>query len=677
VPLTIKEINTKRIVLSQLINQNAAVHHLSPTVSVIIPVYNQLKYTIAAVESILRSATKVTYEILIIDDRSTDETAQFFAPLAPLRCITQPTNQGFIAACNRGAIEARGDYLVFLNNDVHVLSGWLDGLYDSFTLRNNIGLVGSQLIYPDGFLQEAGGIIWADGRGWNYGRGAYPMQPEYTYARPVDYCSGASIMVPAQLFASLGGFATEYQPAYYEDVDLAMKTRAEGYEVIYQPSSKVVHFEGVSSGRDMTSGTKAYQTRNHELFVKKWSYDLGSRPIYASEPDKAAVRNFRGRILFADATTPTPDQDAGSVVADMYMQVLLQLGYHVTFVPVDNFLGIPKKYTQLLEKKGVYCPRRPYFTSLTEFLTQQTDNGIGSFDLVIALRYACAREVFRILDSIGDHTPRIFFPIDLHYLREERMAGIDNSVEILLNSLKTKHEEFSVLVQADSICVHSDYERSHLLETMPTLDVHVTPILYPVPDYTTTTFADRHDVLFVGGFRHPPNADGILWFLREVWPLVTPRLPGVRLRIAGSHMPAEITVMASDSVEILGFVEDLDPILTSTRLSIAPLRYGAGVKGKVTLSMCNGIPVIGTTVAFEGMSLVHGHEVLCADTASEFAEHLVAAYRDEALWNTLSNGAVARAQREYSISGNLQLFQSIIDRVQAKQRIPHLKHKTH
>lgn len=641
----------------------------TPVVSVIIPVFNQLKYTITAVQSILASACAVPYEILIIDDCSRDETASFFADLAPIRCITQDENQGFIAACNRGASEARGQYLLFLNNDVFVLPKWLDNLYATFRLQPMVGLVGSQFLYPDGFLQEAGGIVWADGQGWNYGRGAYPMFPQYSYAREVDYCSGASIMLPTALFRSLGMFPEAFKPAYYEDTDLAMSVRAAGYSVFYQPASKVVHFEGVSSGRDVGSGVKAYQVRNHRLFAEKWSDRLAHRAPYGNDPDRAATTHFRGRILFADATTPTPDQDAGSVVADNYMRLLLRLGYHVTFVPVDTFIATPK-YTQRIERMGVFCPRRPYYDSMADFLTQTA----GTYDLIVVNRFDRSQKVYAVLDALGDTTPRMFIPADLHYVRELRKSRLDNSMDALLQSFKTKYEEYTVMIHSDVICVHSEYERSEILETVPTLDVAVTPIMYEVPG-RTTAYALRNDILFVGGFRHPPNADGIRYFLTEVWPLVVQRLPDVRLKIVGSNMTADIAALASERVDILGFVEHLEPILDTIRLTIAPLRYGAGVKGKVTMSMCNGIPVVGTTVAFEGMSLVDGLEMLCADDPQTFADHIVSAYTDEQLWYRLSDGAVSRAQREYSIEANMPLFQSIIDRV-TTTRPAHRAHLT-
>src|SRR5690606_15747088 len=119
------------------------------------------------------------------------------------RIVRNENNLGFLRTCNKAADLARGKYLLFLNNDTQVHPGWMDALHDTFIEQSQAGLVGSRLIYPDGRLQEAGGIIWNDASGTNYGRDGDPLQPEYSYLRDVDYCSGASIMVPRALFEQI------------------------------------------------------------------------------------------------------------------------------------------------------------------------------------------------------------------------------------------------------------------------------------------------------------------------------------------------------------------------------------------------------------------------------------------------------------------------------------------
>ncbi len=200
---------------------------------------------------------------------------------------------------------------MFLNNDTLVEADWLDELVRTFETLPGVGLVGAKLLYPDGKLQEAGGIIWRDGSAWNYGRGDDPELPEYSYARQVDYVSGACIMVTADLFREVGGFDMHYAPAYGEDSDLALRIRTLGRKVIYQPLARVVHLEGASSGTDESSGVKAHQPVNAGKLYTRWARTFEQHRLPGVDPHLEKDRGITGRVLFLDACTPTPDQEAG------------------------------------------------------------------------------------------------------------------------------------------------------------------------------------------------------------------------------------------------------------------------------------------------------------------------------------------------------------------------------
>ena len=163
-------------------------------------------------------------------------------------------NSGFIGAVNAGLERAKGRYVLLLNNDTEVLPGWLDALMRTMETEENVGVVGAQPADPDGTLQEAGGIIWRDGSGLNYGRGGDADDPSYNFVRDVDYCSGACLLVRKEILDALGGLDRRYSPAYYEDTDLAFAARKLGYRVVYQPEAKIRHAEGSSNGTDEGSG---------------------------------------------------------------------------------------------------------------------------------------------------------------------------------------------------------------------------------------------------------------------------------------------------------------------------------------------------------------------------------------------------------------------------------------
>jgi len=302
-----------------------------------------------------------------------------------VRVLRNAANLGFVGSCNAGAAAARGEFVLFLNNDTQVCAGWLAALVRCFAEEPDAGLVGAKLVYPDGRLQEAGGIVFSDGSGWNYGRFDDPNDPRYDFRREADYCSGAAIMLRRALFDELGGFDTRYAPAYYEDTDLAFAVRAAGRKVYYEPRSRVVHFEGVTAGTDLGAGIKQYQVINREKFLAKWADALAAQPAPIDAKKLApAAANFRHarRVLIVDAYTPTPDQDSGSLRMVNLMRLLRSLGYRVSFIP-DNYAHFGK-YTEALQELGVEALYHPYVADPTQWLRE---NG-ASLDAIVAFSRA-------------------------------------------------------------------------------------------------------------------------------------------------------------------------------------------------------------------------------------------------------------------------------------------------
>lgn len=204
----------------------------NPLVSIIIPVYNQFEYTYSCLRSILKNSGDIEYEVIIADDCSTDFTKDITKVVEGANVKKAPTNLKFLLNCNNAAKSARGQYILFLNNDTQVQKDWLKHLVDLIESDSNIGMVGSKLVYPDGLLQEAGGIVWKDGSAWNYGNRQDGNASEYNYVKEVDYISGAAIMIRHSLWDELGGFDESFIPAYYEDTDLAFQVRRAGYKVL-------------------------------------------------------------------------------------------------------------------------------------------------------------------------------------------------------------------------------------------------------------------------------------------------------------------------------------------------------------------------------------------------------------------------------------------------------------
>ncbi len=590
----------------------------NPQVSIVIPVFNNFEYTYNCVKSLLTTQSRATFEVIIVDDQSSDETLLAPMLLAGATVLRNERNQGFVLGCNRGAAAARGEYVFFLNNDTEVHDFALDALLDVFRLHARVGIAGSKLLFGDGTLQDAGGIVWRLGDGWNYGRGQDPGDPRFNYLRDADYLSGAALMIPKALCDEIGGFNPELAPGYYEDTDMAFRARALGYRTVYQPRSVVTHFEGASSGTDVTQGMKQYQLVNARKFLAIWKQELLGHALSGQEPDREKDRKARFRVLFVDATTPTPREDAGSNAALSHMRALQALGAKVTFVPSDNMAHLGQVSADL-QDLGIEFLHHPYFWSVEEALRKRAHE----FDVIYLHRYDVA---FRYMATCRAFAPRariLYNVADLHFLRLERerkvgAASARTEAEVAM----VRNQELGCIRLAHRVIVHSEVEAAILAREGVS---HVSVIPWVMEGRPGPLPPERRGrtVGFLGGFGHPPNADAVAWFVEEIWPLVRAEVPDAEFLIFGSRMPAEIQALSSlPGVTPVGFVPEVADAFARMRVSVAPLRYGAGLKGKVGESLAHGVPCIGTSVAFEGFGQ-NFREACVADDAKGMAAKLV------------------------------------------------------
>ncbi len=274
-------------------------------VSIVIPIFNKVLYTYNCLLTVQACDQQISKEVIIVNNASSDDTKWLLAHLlGAVKIINNPDNLGFVQACRQGADLAAGEFILFLNNDTQVTPGWLDSMVAMMESDPTIGITGSKLIYPNGQLQEAGGIIFNDASGCNYGRYQDPTDPRYNQPRPIDYCSGASLMIRKTLWDSLGGFDLRFAPAYYEDTDLCFAARRAGYQVCYCPDSEVIHHEGITAGTDVQTGYKAYQVLNHKKFRTKWRNMLTAYHLPPATSSHIAAQ----RLVTATSTFRIPSQ---------------------------------------------------------------------------------------------------------------------------------------------------------------------------------------------------------------------------------------------------------------------------------------------------------------------------------------------------------------------------------
>ena len=624
----------------------------TPRVSVVIPVHEQFALTHHCLASIVLNESEVPYEVILVDDCSSDETVDIEDAVEGLRVIRNETNLRFLRSAARGAEAARGELVMFLNNDVEVTHGWLAELVDAFERFANLGMAGSKLIYPTGRLQEAGGIVWGNGKPWNVGNGANAEHPSFNYAREADYLSGAAMMVRADAWERVGGFSEEFVPAYYEDTDLAFKVRDAGYRTMYCPTSVIVHFEGMSNGRETNAGVKRFQSVNAPKFRAKWR---GAYKHNGQEGKELALRMDRGidfRVLMIDHQFPMPDNDAGGYAALQEMRLLQELGCKVTFLPAN--LAHLGTYTTELQRSGVECVYAPFHRTMKEFLVERG----AEFDAIYITRYGVAEEA---IDTIRAHSKAkiVFNNADLHFLREMRaaLAAGDDPTD---GAGETRRRELDIARRVDAVLSYNDVERSIIASHNFRDDnlFHCPWVLSG--ERSPVGYAERRDVAFLGGFGHTPNAEAVLYFVRSVMPGLLAAKPDLVFRVYGSRVPPEIEALASDNVVIEGFVEDLSEVFDTCRVFVAPLLSGAGIKGKVLESMSRGVPAVLSPVAAEATGLVHGASTLIAEDDAAWVEHVVRLYDDEALWGRIADGCTELVDTRYGIEHGLDKLGDVL-----------------
>ena len=776
-----------------------------PMVSIIIPAYNQVSYTYACVKSILEHTDfeLTPYEILLADDVSTDATKEISEYIDGLIICRNAENQGFLKNCNQAAAKATGDFLFFLNNDTKVTDGWLESLVTLIGSDDSIGMVGSKLVYPDGRLQEAGGIIWSDGSGWNYGRLQDPSLPEFNYVKDVDYISGAAIMISRALWMEIGGFDERFAPAYCEDSDLAFEVRKHGKRVVYQPKSVVVHFEGVSNGTDVEgTGLKRYQKINQETFKEKWAEELKKQSVNTGDPDPFAARDrSQGKpcVMVFDHYVPTWDKDAGSRTTYQYLKMFLKKGFNVKFVG-DNFRH-DEPYSSALEQMGIEILHgAKYQDGIFDYIKQHK----SFIDFAYLNRPHIA---VKYIDWLKENTDIkcIYYGHDLHYLRLQREYELKEDIRTKRESEYWKGLEFSVMQKADMVYYPSQTEIDaiHLIhpeipakaitaymwddfegaaaDDETTVDAAAenaasadaaeaaasgafaleaaaenavgagagaenaaaegTPLSTDafisaaagagrsssdaagasgyvdnaagritgsgvgnnagrtsgrtaardaIADRNRRRFArenivientrnpgmglrrlveetpekTREGMLFVGGFAHPPNVDGLLWFAEKILPLVREKLPEARLLVAGSNATDEVKELGKKDrlTDILGFVSDnrLLELYEETKLAVVPLRYGAGVKGKVVEALHNRAAIVTTSVGAEGIPgaaealVIADEDPADIEERSEaversFADAIIRLYEDDAKLEEMRRDSYRLAEKQYSL----------------------------
>ena len=631
----------------------------NPQASIVIPVHNQLDATIRCLESIFAHTHGIDFEIVLVDDASDHYVNHELSRVPHLNLVTLTTNVGYLLATTRGVEASRGEFVVLLNNDTEVKAGWLTALIETFA-DSSVGAVGAKLLLPNDHTQEAGAIVWNDGNARHFGRGYSATHPEVSYARNVDYCSAACLALRRSTWDDIGGFDKRFKPAYYEDVDLCFAIQAHGLAVRFQPAAEVIHHEGTSHGQDVEIGTKRYQEINRETFRAKWEKQLADCEREGSDVRSAARRLCpKQTILVLDHQIPRPTEDAGSVRMMAILESFLELGYGVIFASPNE----SPEQTQVLRlgSQGIEVANHEH--SFQEILKSQG----SEIELAIISRPQISAHYLPDVRRFCPNAQVVFDMVDLHYLRELRRDP-DSATAVAVSNAFLELE-LAAMKSSDATIVVSESDATEIRLHYPEVKTFVIPTINEIVEHVAPP-AGREGILFVGSFNHPPNRDAARLLATEIFPLLRKEHPNLTLKIVGSNPTEEaLEYRKIPGVVHVGYVEDIRPLFQQARCMVAPLTWGAGVKGKITQSLASGLPVVTTPIGAEGLNLRHGKNVLVADNVETLVASTSLLLTDHDVWSHLSQSGSALALSVFSPQSLSTAIRSLLQWASVEHRL--------
>jgi O-antigen biosynthesis protein len=625
----------------------------SPDITIVL-VTKSVDSTLPFVDSLAHCQDRLTLDLIICDVGKGDFTRLLFADRPNCLYIRCEPDAAYSDAANLSLSSISTNVVGFFEAETLIQGEALQHLLSSLTDQK--GIVGPQVLYPDGRLKAAGGIITYSKAPSGYGHlDPQPDHPRYKFARQVDFCP-AGYLIKRDIILELAGFNEQYRTFEFAHTDLAFRARALGHSCHYCPSAQVFSY-CAEGGEDRQNDWDRFAREMAAQMVD--DYETTGRNL-----SRLHDRASRGRVLYIDADSPTPDQNAGSAYSINIIRILNEFGFRVTFAPESNF-GHRGKYTERLQAMGVEAIYAPYFDNVRDLLIEKD----GDFELVVLCRVEIAG---RYLDLVRQLVPRariVFNTVDLHFLRETRGAELLDQPQLLERAQRTRDAEIASIRKADATIVLTDQEADIVRREAPGALIHVIPLVPDTDELCRAApfapFSARSGVIFVGSYLHAPNADAVTYFVRSIWPLVRQRVPTAVFRIVGSGVTPEVQALAGNGIEVVGFVDDLDAMLAQCRVAVVPLRYGAGMKGKVLTSLRAGLPTVSSSIGIEGFALTPGEEILVEDDPYMFADAVIRLYTEETMWTRLSQKALELVRKNFSFDRSRDLFRQLLSDIEA------------
>lgn len=598
----------------------------APEVSVVVLGYRSVASLERCLCALATHRSSHTFETIVVLNGASEAVREVADRHTEVTVVRSVANRGFGGGCNLGASHAGGRYLVFLNDDAVVDEGWLDGLVYAAATVPGLGAVASLVVDPQGTILEFGGgldklVPSALERG----------EPEYRAAlvgpQLVAYASGCSLLIERDLFESLGGFDERFYPVYFEDTDLSRRIWEAGRVVAVTPASTVRHLESDSTS---TVLKEVLFEASRTTFERKWAHapDLG---IPLPEP--------LPRIVYVDDSVPRAQSGSGLCRARMTVEAFTSLGI---FVQVHPLLG-ELELDAALQAAGVVTVAEgsdledsPRPLAVVVSRPHNFDRGRQIADLW--------EGVPLIYDGEALFAARIWSQMQVHEYKD-RYGELASELASMLE------DEEAIARHADVVVAISEEEGAWFRQRGGDTPVQV---LDPFPDRCDpgeAGFNERSNAVFLAGWMSgvdSPNGDAAQWLAREIVPRIREQAPELVIQITGRAPPLELLSLQSDNLRFVGEVPDLAALLNASRVAIAPMRYGAGVKHKVVDALVRGVPVVSTTYGAEGFRPHWRVGMAVHDEPDDFAAALVSMTTSHAAWDSYRSPLLAQCDRHAS-----------------------------
>ncbi len=627
-----------------------------PDLSVVLVLFNQAGLSRRTLQA-LADQQGVSFQTIVIDNASSDCTARLLEQVQGALVVRNQDNLGFLRAARQGAALATGRYLAFLNSDAILQEGALAAAWQAMQADPAIGALGGRVVLTDGTLQEAGNMIFCDGSAAGIGRGEDPFGHAARAARSTDYVSGVFLVTPASLWHMLDGFAEVFAPAYYEDTDYCLRVWQAGLRVVYEPSVLLEHLEwGSASGNSAT----ALMERNRLLFCERHEQWLQEQPQPAAQTLDAdrwqspEDRPRRPRVLFVDNEVPHMFKGGGLPRARLMLQALD--GWPVTlfplWTPLDNWRAV---YASLPGSVEVALGHG--MAGLEAFLERRR----SVYDVLVVSR----PPNLQALQPLRARRPELFAGLRLVYdaealfaLREIAMAGVQRRPLTRAAATQRLDAEIALATGASDVLVVSQRDAQFFQAAGHRTQIlsHGTPIRRSAPGPKP-----RDGLLFVGAL-HPgtPNEDGLLWFIREVMPLLRQLLSHApSLSVVGVCLSPKVAALGGPDVAVLGPQDALEPHYDAARVFIAPVRFAGGVPAKVIEAAASGIPTVASALLVRQLGWRDGLDIVGARDAKAFAVGIARLLTDDVAWQRQQQAAWQQCAQRY----DLELFGHTLRRV--------------